>query len=110
MLKADFRKMVLTHLTVIDGSEDPSAEDAATMDVWIDAVRGELLEEGRCWWGEDAIPAAVTGPLTLIVASRACDSFGKAGRGHEAKEEGGQKRLNRLRSTEERPTVQAEYF
>jgi hypothetical protein len=110
MLKADFRKLVLTHLTVIDGTEDPSADDAATMDLFIDGVRAELLENGVCWWGEDAIPTAVSVPLMLVVAAQAACSFGKAGRGHEAQEDGGRKRLNRLRSTEERPTTQVEYF
>jgi hypothetical protein len=110
MLKSDFRKLVLKHLTVIDGTEDPSAEDAADADLFIDGVRANLLERGVCWWSEDDIPTAVSMPLMLVVAGRACRSFGKAGRGHEAEGAEAMKELNALRSTEERPTVQVEYF
>lgn len=110
MLKADFRKLVLKHLTIIDSSEDPSAEDAQDMDIWIDGVRGELLERGRCWWGADDIPASVVPALTLIVAARSCRTFGKAGQGHEGGDGEGMRLLSSLGSTEERPTVAVEYF
>jgi hypothetical protein len=73
--KIDLRRMVLRHLTVIDATEDPDAEQAENADLYIDAARAMLLEKTVCWWDENDIPAAVTIPLSRYIAALACASF-----------------------------------
>lgn len=109
MTKADFRAMVLRHLTVIDATEDPDAEQQRAIDTWIDGARGLLLEKGLCWWDENDIPTAVTVPLTWVVAGLACGSFGRAGKGFEVGVSTGRIQIASLKSSAQRETVRGEY-
>lgn len=82
--QADLRRLVLSHLTVIDPIGDIEADQASLLDLFIDSATAELREKGLCWWDADDIPAAVTLPLMRYVAALACASFGKRGKGYEA--------------------------
>lgn len=106
--RAELITYTLRHMGVLDPIEEPSAEDEEAVGVWADAVRAELLELGSCWWDEDAIPAAVLGPLIILVGSRACFTFGKPQFGNDWAD--GMRRINSLASSEERPVTQAVYY
>lgn len=108
--KTDLRRMILAHLTVIDETENPSADQESLLDLWIDNARAMLLEVGLCWWDEDSIPAAVTIPFMVYVAGLCCGSFGRAGKGYEAQAPGGRRQIAALKSTEAREEQRAEYF
>jgi hypothetical protein len=108
--KADFRAMVLTHLTVIDPEDTPSAEQAQRLDQWIDGARALLLERGLCWWDENDIPAAVTVPLTRYVAALSCAAFGQRGKGYEQFEVPARREIASLKPSEDRETTRVEYF
>ena len=108
--KADLRRLVLTHLTVLDEIDAPSAEQAALLDLWIDGARAQLLERGLCWWDDDAIPAAVSLPLARYVAAECCAAFGRAGKGYEAQGPSARNQIAALKSSEAREEQRAEYF
>lgn len=108
--QAGLRQRIMWNLGVTDETETPSTEQAALLDIYIADARGQLLEEGLCWWDMTDIPASVTAPFARVVAGECCDAFGKAGKGHEAKAAIGKRRLAALKSSEERATVRAEYF
>lgn len=108
--KAALRQRILWNFGVIDETEDPSDAQADLLDTFIDSERSTLLEEGLCWWDDDDIPASVLGPLARIVGGECCDTFGKAGKGHEAKAIVARKKLAALKSSEEREPTRAEYF
>lgn len=109
--KSDLRRMVLLELKVIAHvTQAPSQTEAQTVDLWIDGCRAMLLEIGLCWWDEDDIPAAVTVPLSKYIASQSCAAFGKAGKGHEAKEFPARAQLAGLKSSAETETTRASYF
>lgn len=108
--KADLRRMVLSHLTVIDATEDPDAEQQRLADLWIDGARAQLLELGTCWWDENDIPTSVMIPLVRYIASLSPGSFGRAGKGYEAYEAVSRRQIAALKSSESRETVKGEYF
>jgi hypothetical protein len=108
--KADLRRLILMHLTVIDETENPSAEQASLLDLYIDGCRAELLEKGLCWWDEDDIPAAVTLPLRAYVAGFCAPDFGRSGKGYEEGVDPARARLAALKPTEQREETRAEYF
>lgn len=108
--KADLRKMMLTHLTVIDPTENPDAEQALTADLWIDTARAFLSELGLVWWDEDAIPDAVALPLSRYCASLSPSSFGRAGKGFETYEAPSRQMLATLKSSPQRETIRSEYM
>lgn len=107
--KADLRRMVLSHLTVIDATEDPDAEQQRLVDLWIDGARAILLERGLCWWDENDIPAAVTVPLTRYIAALSPSSFGRQGKGFEAYEPISLRQIAALKSSEQREDVRGDY-
>lgn len=107
--KADFRRMLLTHLKVINAREAPSAANASLADLWIDSARGLLMEKGLCWWDSDDIPAAVMIPFVNYVAGLCCASFGKNGKGYEAQVTPARLSIAALKSSDERPDVPVEY-
>jgi hypothetical protein len=107
--KADLRRMVLSHLAVIDATEDPDPEQASLVDLWIDGARGQLVEKGLCWWDEDAIPTAALVPLVRYVASLSPASFGRAGKGYEAYESLSLRQIAALKSDERREDVRGDY-
>lgn len=108
--KADLRRMVLTHLTVIDPSEDPDPEQTRIADLWIDGARAMLLESGLCWWDEDSIPTNVTIPLSRYVAALSPSSFGRAGKGFESYEAISLRQIAALKSSAQREDVQGQYL
>lgn len=108
--KADLRRMLLAHLTVIDATGSIPAEMGSLADLWIDGARAQLLEKGLCWWDENDIPAAVTIPLTQYVGAKACRAFGRLGKGYEADEAPALQQLAGLKSSEERPTATGRYY
>jgi hypothetical protein len=108
--KAELRRLVLSHLRVIDPTQNVHADQQGLVDLYIDGVRAELLEDGLCWWDEDSIPAAVSIPLSRFVASQACGAFGKAGKGYEDQAISARKRIAKLKSSEERPEVVGQFY
>jgi hypothetical protein len=108
--QAEFRRLVLAHLTVIDETENPSPEQASLMDLFIAGSRARLAELGLCWWDSDAVPDAVTLPYMRYVASQACTSFGRGGKGYEAAEAQARADIAALKSSEQREEQRAEYF
>ena len=60
--------------------------------------------------GDDAIPAAVTLPLMRYIAALSCKAFGKGNKGYEADKDAARKDIAALKSTEQRPEQQAEYY
>ena len=108
--KADLRRMILSHLTVIDETESPNADQSSLLDLWIDNARAMLLEVGLCWWDDDAIPASVTIPLVMYVAGLCCGSFGRAGKVYEAGAGSGRRQIAALKSSEVREEQRAVYF
>lgn len=110
MTKADLRRMILSHLTVIDDTENPSAEQARLADLWIDGARSMLTEKACCWWDEDDIPEAVSIPLTRYVSALSCGAFGRRGKGFEADEIPARAMIAGLKSSEQREEQRAEYF
>lgn len=107
--QADLRRLVLTHLTVIDPTDSIEADQASALDLYIDGATGELKEKGLCWWDPDVIPSAVTLPLMRYVAALSCKAFGKGGKGYEADMSPARNAIAALKSSEERPTVRGEY-
>lgn len=110
MTKAQLRRMILTHLRVIDPEDSPSAGQASQLDLWLDSARAALLQRGICWWDEDDVPAEVCVPFTKYVAAQCCSAFGKAGKGFEASEIPAANEIAALKSSEQRPTTRADYF
>lgn len=108
--KADLRRIILGHLTVIDPEGDVEPDQASMLDIFIDGGTAELKEKGLCWWDDDAIPASVTLPLMRYIAALSCKSFGKGGKGYEADKDQARKDIAALKSSEERPEQQAEYY
>ena len=107
--KADLRRLILTFMTVIDETENPSPEQASLLNIFIDSARGVLLEKGLCWWDEDDIPASVLLPLRKFVASLCCGDFGRAGKGYEEGQAAAYVSLASLKSSDQREVVQGEY-
>lgn len=107
--KSDLRRMVLSHLTVIDATEDPDAEQQRLADLWIDGARANLLERGLCWWDEDDIPPSVQVPLVRYIAALSPSSFGRGGKGYEAYEALSLRQIAALKSSEQRPVVRGDY-
>lgn len=108
--KADLRRMILSHLTVIDETENPSAEQASLLDIFIEAARGELMEKGLIWWDDATIPAAVLIPFRAYVAGQCCAEFGRGGKGYEERVDTARARLAGLKSSEQREELRGEYF
>lgn len=108
--KADLRRLILSHLTVIDETENPSSEQASLLDTFIDAARGELGERGLIWWDDDSIPASVLIPFRAYVAGQCCAEFGRAGKGFEERVVDAAARLAALKSSAVIETQRAEYF
>jgi hypothetical protein len=107
--KADFRRMVLSHLTVIDATEDPDAEQTALLDPIIAGARGLLLQKGLCWWDDDTIPAEVSLPFRDFVCALAAASFGRTGKGYEAAGLPARRQISALKSSEQREVVRGEF-
>lgn len=108
--KSDLRRLTLSFMTVIDDTEDPSATQARTLDIYIASVRALLNEKGLCWWDDDDIPDAVLIPMRRFVAAVSCGDFGRAGKGFEAGEGTALLALASLKSSDQRETVRGEYF
>lgn len=108
--KADLRRMILGHLTVIDPSDDIEADQASLLDIFIDGETATLKERGLCWWSADAIPAEVSIPLMRAVAASACGAFGKRGKGFEGDLRPARIEIAALKSSEAREEQRAEYF
>lgn len=109
--KADLRRMMLAHLTVIDPEENPSAQQASLADLWIDAGVAALQEDGLVWWDLDGeIPAAVTAPLAHYCAGLSPQTFGRGGKGYEAYLAPAKAKIASLKSSEELETTRVQYF
>ncbi|HEY9219543.1 MAG TPA: hypothetical protein VIO94_15960 [Phenylobacterium sp.] len=108
--KADLRRLVLGHLTVIDPTDDIAAEQATLLDLFIDGATAELKERGLCWWDADEIPSEVTLPLMRYVAALSCASFGKRGKGYEADKDPASRAIAALKSSEAREELRGHYY
>lgn len=101
--------MVLSHLTVIDPTENPDPEQASLADLWLDGARGYLVERGLCWWDEDDIPASVLVPLVRYCAGSCAMAFGRGGKGYEADAKIARGEIAALKSGEQREVVPTDY-
>lgn len=108
--KADLRRMILAHLTVIDETEEPSATQASLLNLYVDAARAELQEHGLVWWDADDIPDRVMIPFRAYVAGQCCVEFGRGGKGYEDKVADARARIAALKSSPQREEQRAEYF
>lgn len=108
--QADLRRLILTHLTIIDAEGDVEADQGSLLDLFINGASDELKEKGLLWWDADAIPGAVTIPLSRYVSALACKAFGKGNKGYEADKDQARKDIAALKSSEERPEQRAEYY
>lgn len=106
----DLRRGVLVKLTVIDATENPDAEQTATLDPITDGCRAALLELGLCWWDADAIPDSAYLAFRNYVVAEACADFGRAGKGFEALKPVAERELKRLKPSEEREVTRHEFF
>lgn len=73
--RADLVTEVLRELYVLAGSETPSAEDDAVVDIAIDQAMAELEERHLAYWDVTDIPNAVMRGLTLVVAGNCGRKF-----------------------------------
>lgn len=73
--QSDLVRRVLQELYVLSGSENPSAEDDATVDTAIAEVHAELQERRIAYWDLTDIPEAVMRGLTLTVAGNVGRKF-----------------------------------
>lgn len=69
--------LVAEELGIIDGNEPLSADDADRISRRAAKVRAWLIEEGKCYWADDAIPEAASLPLAQIIAGRVAPQFGR---------------------------------
>lgn len=73
--KTQLRNAVLLHLKAIAANEDPSSEDATTVETAIDNVYDELQEQELAYWSSSSIPNAVFEPLKQIVAADVAGNY-----------------------------------
>lgn len=105
MTRAELIRQVLENLRVVDAISAPAPEDASRVGRRLDQERARLTEVGLCWWEAEAIPDAVAGPFSDLVAERCANIFGK-----QYAAPNGQKEIAALKSSENRPPQTAEYF
>lgn len=105
---AQLARRVGLRLRVIDEGEDLSPTQESDVVQAIGDLRAELLELGLCWWDATAIPDAALGALADWVAFEVAPAFGKQ-RDQTARAQA-QARLQAIRSSEDRPVTQVEYF
>lgn len=69
--------LVGEEIGIIDGNEPLSADDADRISRRAGMVRAWLIEEGKCYWANDAIPDAAALPLAQIIAGRVAPQYGR---------------------------------
>ena len=69
--------LVGEELGIVDGNEALSADDADRISRRASKVRAWLIEEGKCYWADDAIPEAAALPLAMIIAGRVAPQYGR---------------------------------
>jgi hypothetical protein len=69
--------LVAEELGIVDGNEPLSADDADRISRRASKVRAWLIEDGKCYWADDAIPEASALPLAQIIAGRVAQQFGR---------------------------------
>lgn len=69
--------LVGEELGIVDGNEALSADDTDRISRRAAKVRAWLIEEGKCYWADDAIPEAAALPLAQIIAGRVAPQFGR---------------------------------
>lgn len=69
--------LVGEELGLIDGNEPLSADDADRISRRASKVRAWLIEDGKCYWTDNAIPEAASLPLAMIIAARVAGQFGR---------------------------------
>jgi hypothetical protein len=75
--RADIRFKALAILTGGDVGQDPSAEDANALDVYIDSEASELNTDGTTYISDvDALNEELFIPFCMLVANAAADEFG----------------------------------
>lgn len=69
--------LVAEELSIIDGNEPLSADDSDRISRRASRIRAWLIEEGKCYWQDNAIPDAAALPLAMIVAGEVRDQYGR---------------------------------
>lgn len=69
--------LVGEELGIIDGNEPLSADDADRIARKAAPTRAWLIEDGKCYWADNAIPDAAVLPLAMIIAERVAGQFGR---------------------------------
>lgn len=76
--RADLVAQALANLNALEAGQEPSAEDASAVDDHVDGMLAYLASEGAAYIGDDdAIPAAMLGPLADYLAEDAAPEFGR---------------------------------
>lgn len=108
--KADLRRLILSHLTVIDETENPSAEQASLLDIFIAAARGELGQAGLVWWDDATIPDEVLIAFRTYIAGKCCSDFGRVGKVTAEDIANARADIAGLKSSDAREEQRAEYY
>jgi hypothetical protein len=69
--------LVAKQLGIVDGNEALSADVAADISEIAALTRAWLIEDGKCYWADNAIPEAAAMPLAMIIAERVADQYGR---------------------------------
>lgn len=73
----EFYQLVGEELEIIDGEQSLSANDAARIARYATKARAWLLEDGKVYWADNAIPDSVALPFAMIVAGRVASKYGR---------------------------------
>jgi len=75
--RAEIRFKALAILTGGDVGQDPSAEDANAIDIYIESEAAELNADGTVYIGDlEALEEELFIPFCMLVANSAADEFG----------------------------------
>lgn len=105
--------LVGEELGIVQGNEALSPDDTDKISRRASRVRAWLIEEGLCYWADNAIPDAASLPFAMILAAQCAEQFGR-GAGAENPYPGGQSGYQLLREhvskRSAKEPVRAEYF
>jgi hypothetical protein len=69
--------LVGEELAIIDGNEPLGADDTDRISRRASRVRAWLIEDGKAYWADNAIPDAAALPLAMIIAGEVRDQYGR---------------------------------
>ena len=69
--------LVGEELGIVDGNETMSADDTDRISRRASKIRAWLIEDGKAYWVDNAIPEAASLPLAMIIAGAVADQYGR---------------------------------